>query len=471
MRDREARVRRFVAVVALGFAACRRTPLDPPPSGRAGPDAAAARDAQADASDGAGDVVPAGDEADLRVDALDAADPNADAADSDADARDGLADATPEPCAPPPRARAWRATSTLGAPTLSGHKAVWTGKEMLVWGGSMDPSGASGDLATGARYDPAADHWTPISTVGAPRPRVGHSAVWLEATREMMIWGGVDGDDAGGLYAPDADTWRALSLADAPTGRWAPALVSTGREAIVWCGRSGVAPSSGDGAVYDPVADHWRPVSMAGAPPCAIDGPYSWTGRELVVWSGNGVIQLGQDLVGGQPSSEGGLYDPAADQWRPLVGNAPTGRWSASGVFGGGAFVVTGGWTSPDGDIVNDGARWDLATGTWRILHATADVGPIFGPEGGAWVSGGTLACTGAAAFWGGPLWSQGGASVRSGGGKLYFPVEDRWEPISADGAPDARTDHTVLSTGSTIIVWGGTTSSGVTNTGAIYTP
>jgi len=32
--------------------------------------------------------------------------------------------------------------------------------------------------------------WEPISTEGEPRSRAGHTAVWTE--REMIIWGGYD---------------------------------------------------------------------------------------------------------------------------------------------------------------------------------------------------------------------------------------------------------------------------------------
>src|SRR5690349_264885 len=88
-----------------------------------------------------------------------------------------------------------------------GHTAVWTGTEMLVWGGS----GERGALWDGARYDPRTDAWKAMSTVGAPSPRSGHVAFW--AGREMLIWGGQRGArflSDGARYDPGADTWTPM---------------------------------------------------------------------------------------------------------------------------------------------------------------------------------------------------------------------------------------------------------------------
>src|SRR5438876_470989 len=47
----------------------------------------------------------------------------------------------------------WTPTSITNAPDArAGHTAVWTGSEMIVWGGN--------ELNTGARYNPSTDSWT-----------------------------------------------------------------------------------------------------------------------------------------------------------------------------------------------------------------------------------------------------------------------------------------------------------------------
>ena len=78
----------------------------------------------------------------------------------------------------------WASISTTGAPFRRfGHTAVWTGSEMIIWGG-----GGSGIQNTGGRYNLATDTWSTTSTTGAPSARYYHSAVWTGS--EMIVWGG-----------------------------------------------------------------------------------------------------------------------------------------------------------------------------------------------------------------------------------------------------------------------------------------
>src|SRR5215831_10388666 len=57
----------------------------------------------------------------------------------------------------------------------------WTGSEMIVWGGVVFVTGANTAaqmLADGARYDPATDRWTPITTNGAPPAAASAVSAW-----------------------------------------------------------------------------------------------------------------------------------------------------------------------------------------------------------------------------------------------------------------------------------------------------
>ena len=57
----------------------------------------------------------------------------------------------------------WTATSTTNAPSgRVDHTAVWTGSEMIVWGG--DPGSPYVMFNTGGRYNPSTDSWTATST-------------------------------------------------------------------------------------------------------------------------------------------------------------------------------------------------------------------------------------------------------------------------------------------------------------------
>jgi N-acetylneuraminic acid mutarotase len=148
-----------------------------------------------------------------------------------------------------PATGTWTATSTTNAPTARAyHTAVWTGSKMVVWGGQ---GGCGlGWLSTGGVYDPATDTWTAMSTTDAPSARYGHKAVWSGS--KMIVWGGLDSSvsfNNGGVYDPATDTWTGTSTTDAPTPRAGHTAVWTGGKMIVWAGRG----DSGDvdtGGVY-----------------------------------------------------------------------------------------------------------------------------------------------------------------------------------------------------------------------------
>ena len=88
--------------------------------------------------------------------------------------------------AAPCESDAWTATSMTGAPSARvAHTAVWTGSEMIVWGGT---TGGSSNFNTGGRYNPATDSWMTTNTTGAPSARYVHIALWTGS--EMIVWGG-----------------------------------------------------------------------------------------------------------------------------------------------------------------------------------------------------------------------------------------------------------------------------------------
>src|SRR5205823_4261836 len=73
-------------------------------------------------------------------------------------------------------ADAWQALSNSGAPSPRSYvnnDVVWTGSEMIVWGG-FD----GGTLNDGGRYNPASNTWTATTTAGAPSVRTWHTTVW-----------------------------------------------------------------------------------------------------------------------------------------------------------------------------------------------------------------------------------------------------------------------------------------------------
>ena len=132
---------------------------------------------------------------------------------------------------------AWTATNSTNAPTgRAAHSTVWTGSEMIVWGGHD----GSNYFNTGGRYDPSTDSWTASSGTNAPAARGSHTAVWTGS--EMIVWGGFNGSNdlnTGSRYNPAANSWAATSIANTPSVlRDSHSAVWTGSEMIVWGGYS-----------------------------------------------------------------------------------------------------------------------------------------------------------------------------------------------------------------------------------------
>src|SRR5205085_10700529 len=95
----------------------------------------------------------------------------------------------------------WKPLEVSMAPSgRVAHTGVWTGTEMLIWGGSNDQN----VFNDGSRYNPSLKRWTQIGTAGSARARANHNAVWTG--KEMLIWGGNDlhGNvlNDGGRYDP-----------------------------------------------------------------------------------------------------------------------------------------------------------------------------------------------------------------------------------------------------------------------------
>jgi hypothetical protein len=157
----------------------------------------------------------------------------------------------------------WTATTTSNVPSArDGHTAVWTGSEMIVWGGHIPFS----SLNTGGRYNPSTDSWTATSLTNAPTARYAHTAVWTGS--EMIVWGGQDtfsSFNTGGRYNPSTDSWIATSTINAPEARYSHTAIWTGSEMIVWGGQDTFS-SFNTGGRYNPSTDGWTATSTINAP-------------------------------------------------------------------------------------------------------------------------------------------------------------------------------------------------------------
>ncbi len=187
-----------------------------------------------------------------------------------------------------PSTNSWTATSTINAPSARGiHTAVWTGSEMIVWGGTFY-DGTFHYWNTGGRYNPGTDTWTATSTTNAPSGRFFHTAVWTGS--QMIVWGGCSGNpcsdfpNTGGRYNPGTDSWTATSTTNAPSGRYLHTAVWTGSEMIVWGDLT--THSLNTGGRYNPAKNSWTATSTTNAPSGRYFHTAVWTGSEMIVWGG-----------------------------------------------------------------------------------------------------------------------------------------------------------------------------------------
>ena len=90
-----------------------------------------------------------------------------------------------------PAANTWAAMSASPLMGRLDMAAVSTDSEMLVWGGRSNDDGGPMIFGDGARYAPATDTWNALQSAGAPSPRYFATAVWTGT--EMIVFGGLDG--------------------------------------------------------------------------------------------------------------------------------------------------------------------------------------------------------------------------------------------------------------------------------------
>jgi hypothetical protein len=188
----------------------------------------------------------------------------------------------------------WSLLPSAPIPDRDYPVGVWTGQQLLVWGGQSGPH----DLVLhndGAAYDPARRLWRQLPP--APlTPRALAAAAW--SGRELIVWGGYDhlamdpsgvhvaGD--GAAYDPVRQTWRRLPPAPL-SARAGATAVWTGREVLVVGG--GPAPRTDHDRPFTDGPPTTRPVTAGGvwpqAPSC--EAPWSistWCGQARGCWYG-----------------------------------------------------------------------------------------------------------------------------------------------------------------------------------------
>jgi hypothetical protein len=208
-------------------------------------------------------------------------------------------------------------TELPAAPTLRTEASpLWTGSELLVWGGCLDRIGECIPTDEGYAFDPSTGTWRELPP--ARRPGASAKAVWTGREAIFLDFGPFREAPrvTGQAYDPDTRTWRTLPPTPIPPASRGETRdgtqVWTGSRLIVWGGGAPRGPGPRAGAAYDPATNTWRRIADA---PIGLNlASGVWTGDEMLVF---GSLLDGRNYATTR-SSIGAAYDPATDQWRRL---------------------------------------------------------------------------------------------------------------------------------------------------------
>ena len=177
-----------------------------------------------------------------------------------------------------PATRTW--TDLPEAPIASSEAVgAWTGEEAVFLRFRDERR------LDGAAYDPSAQSWHRIPA--APiHDEYGAAEVWTGS--ELVVFGGGERGEPsatnGAAYDPRADAWR--SIPDAPVGLNATSGMWTGREVLVFGSlldnRNHAATPTAVGAAYDPDRDRWRELPPSALSPQATSAV--WVDDRMVAW-------------------------------------------------------------------------------------------------------------------------------------------------------------------------------------------
>jgi hypothetical protein len=232
----------------------------------------------------------------------------------------------------------WSRLPAAPIPGRTGQATVWTGQQMLVWGGGSGKQGS--DLRSdGAAYGPAANSWSTLPT-GPLSGRSGMASVWTG--HDMFIWGGYDDNSPGSFHA------------------------------------------AGDGALYNPNTHLWRQLPPSPLSP-RVNATALWTGNEVIVIGGQPAITTAQQTT----YIDAAAYDPTTDTWRRLPTPPTTQHFpvaSVSAMAAGQSIYAwltwvhgtqhsdAGGERSGSAHVGLDVDRYDTSTGRWIQVHAKGDL-------------------------------------------------------------------------------------------------
>jgi N-acetylneuraminic acid mutarotase len=203
-----------------------------------------------------------------------------------------------------PTTNTWTNMAALGVGGRSRHTAVWSGTEMLVWGG-LTETPSLGVTNTGYRYNPSTNTWSTMTTTNAPSARADHVAVWTGS--EMVVWGGWNYSstayNTGGRYNPSTNTWTATTTTGAPTARREGiAAAYVAGKITIWGGYDMNLAAQNSGGVLDTSTWTWTTMTTSGRP--------NQVAPNVVVGGNSYLYFFGSDTTVAGESNKLGVFKP-----------------------------------------------------------------------------------------------------------------------------------------------------------------
>lgn len=325
---------------------------------------------------------------------------------------------------PPPRPGTWRPLPPAPLASRVNYSVVWTGREMIVWGGF---DAANRPQLDGAAFDPVEGTWQPLpftaardaSNVGVA---VGSHVVFASSTETRR-------------YYPAERRWRAGPVVPLPRGHGLNDRLVVVGETVVAISEPSDPEQPPAAFTLAPEADEWARLP---------DVPVTMTAAHAVIPIDSHILVVGPPRDGDDAAVVLDITDPG---WRPVAPPPalPHDLVSLAGATGDGTLLLWG--VRADGDAGTMGYAALRDRDGWRRINP----GPLRP----------TRAVT---VLWTGErmlVWNR-----IDNVGAMFDRHTDQWTDIPSPPIVGLDLSRDAVWTGSGLLVWGALGTGG-----AMYTP
>jgi N-acetylneuraminic acid mutarotase len=360
-----------------------------------------------------------------------------------------------------PLTNAWQKLNNLPAGLLTAKDRptfLWTGTELLVWGGN----GAN----DGYRFNPTTNSWTTMSTTNAPVPRNFYLSC-LTGT-ELVIWGGSDAGtgtplSTGARYNLASNTWSAMTNTNAPAFLNGANAIIDGTAMYVYGGANGFTYSNKMNK-YDLVANTWTQNTPGGTSvPVRTGAGMMSSNGYIYVYGGTYTPQFSIT----QFLFDGYVYNTTTNSWSANVGSGVPNYLSSTNIQRGNKVYSFGGTIGSGNNYTysNDLGVKDITSGNPAYVKlGNAPVAARFSSFVDT-LPGNRLI------FWGGFNFS-GSFYVPFADGIIYNITNNSFQDIASEGAPPPAFKANTKTISGKFVIWNmADAANNAINKGFLYTP